>query len=202
MNLEVTKRGRLKQHIRDHSANLSLCVPVQPFGFNFCGGKLLAMLAFSVELHKSYEIRYSNSLALISTTSIHGKSVQYDRLKQLKFIGYTKGFGTSHIPASFVAKGTEYLKLNYPESLVRKQPTWQLLKLLGQKLNVDSAQLFYHGKRRGIYCGWTGTDANEFLLKKRTNFTSDKLQPADEISAFWKHRWARQRSTHLNTNKV
>ena len=202
MNLDVTKRGRLKQHIRDHSANLSICVPVQPFGFNFCGGKLLAMLAFSIELHEFYEKRYSYPLALITTTSIHGKSVQYDRLKQLKFIGYTKGFGTSHIPPSFIVKGIEYLKLNYPETLVRKQPNWQLLKVLGQKLSINSDKIFYHGERRGIYCGWTGTNANEFVMKKRTNLTRDKLQTVDEVAAFWKQRWAKQRSTHLNMNKA
>jgi len=202
MNLDVTKRGRLKQHIRDHSANLSICVPVQPFGFNFCGGKLLAMLAFSIELHEFYKKRYSNSLALITTTSIHGKSVQYDRLKQLKFIGYTKGYGTSHIPASFIVKSREFLKKNYPESRIQNQSNWHLLKILGQKLNIDSSQLFYHGKQRGIYCGWTGTNANEFLLKKRTNFTADKLQSVHEITAFWMQRWARQRSSHLNTIKA
>jgi hypothetical protein len=202
MHLDVTKRGRLKQHIRDHSANLSICVPVQPFGFNFCGGKLLAMLAFSIELHEFYEKRYSNSLALITTTSIHGKSVQYDRLKQLKFIGYTKGFGTSHIPASFIAKTREYLKETCPESHLQKQSKWDLLKILGQKLSIDSSQLFYHGQQRGIYCGWTGTNANDFLLKKRTNFTNDKLQSANEIAAFWKQRWAKQRSAHLNLNQV
>ena len=47
MHLDPAKRGRPKQHIRDHSANLFICAPVQPFRFNFCGGKLLAMFAFS-----------------------------------------------------------------------------------------------------------------------------------------------------------
>ena len=201
MHLDPNKRGRLKQHIRDHSANLSICVPLQPFGFNFCGGKLLAMLAFSTELHQLYEKRYGKSLALITTTSIHGKSVQYDRLKQLKFIGYTKGFGTSHIPTSFISKAREYLQVNHPETLLRKQSNWQLLKILGQKLNIDGTQLFYHGEQRGIYCGWTGTQANEFLLKRRMTFTPDKLQSVQDIGTFWKQRWARQRSIHLNLNK-
>jgi hypothetical protein len=202
IHLDVTKKGRLKQHMRDHSINMSLCIPVQPFGFNFCGGKLLTMLAFSIELHELYERRYSNSIALITTTSIHGKSVQYDRLKQLKFIGYTKGFGTSHIPTSFIDKSKIYLKENYRESLLRKQSNWQLLKLLVQKLNIDGTQLFYHGKQRGIYCGWTGTNANEFLLKNVPSFTKDKLESSDQSATFWKQRWAKQRSTHLNKNKV
>ncbi|CAF0778326.1 unnamed protein product [Didymodactylos carnosus] len=201
INLDISKRGQLKKHIRDHSANLSVCVPVQPFGFQFCGGKLLAMLAFSIELHEMYQKRYSNPLVLITTTSIHGKSVQYDRLKQLKFIGYTKGFGTSHISPSFMAKVEEYLEKNYREFFVRKRSKWQSLMFLAQKLNIDSSQLFYHGEQRGIYCGWTGTNANEFLLKKRMTFTKDKLQSVESISSFWKQRWAEQRSTHLNKKR-
>lgn len=198
IGLDPNKRGRLKQHIRDHSVNLSICVPVQPFGFNFCGGKLLAMLAFSIELHQFYQTRYSHQLALITTTSIHGKSIQYDRLKQLKFIGLTKGFGTSHIPISFITKGREFLQANHPQCLQQKQSNWQLLKIIAEKLNINQEQLFFHGNQRGIYCGWTGTDAREYLLKKRMNFTTNQLQSAREITAFWMQRWARQRFLHLN----
>ncbi|UJR08360.1 hypothetical protein I4U23_012631 [Adineta vaga] len=200
-NLETTKRNRLKQHIRDHSVNLSICVPVQPFGFNFCGGKLLAMLAFSTELHDFYQKRYGYPIGLVTTTSIHGKSIQYDRLKQLKFIGCTKGFGISHIPTSFIDRGKIYLKQNYPESLHRKQANWQILKILVEKLKIDSTEVFFHGNQRGIYCGWTGTNANEFLLKRMMNFTQDKLQSVDQCGQFWKERWAKQRSTHLNKMK-
>ncbi|CAF1074832.1 unnamed protein product [Adineta steineri] len=140
--------------------------------------------------------------SLITTTSIHGKSIQYDRLKQLKFIGYTKGFGTSHISASFMDKVREYLKVNNPEVLTRKQSKWQLLKFVAQKLNIDSSQLFYHGDQRGIYYGWTGTNANEFLLKTKMNFVQDKLQSVESTASFWKQRWAKQRATHLNKSQL
>ncbi len=56
------------------------------------------------------------------------------------------------------------MKENYPECLNQKQSNWQLLKVLGQKLNIGTiSQLFYHGNQRGIYCGWTGTNTNEYL---------------------------------------
>ncbi|CAF1000737.1 unnamed protein product [Rotaria sordida] len=197
IGFDEKKRGQLKKHIRDHSANLSICIPVQPFGFDFCGGKLLAMLAFSLELHQMYEMKYSNTLALITTTSIHGKSIQYDRLKQLKFIGYTKGYGTSHIPVSFMDKVYRYLEENYPKFNIKKQSKWQSLRFLVQQLHIDSNQLFFHGDQRGIYCGWTGSNAKEFLLKKNTNFDRDKLQSVETITQFWKERWAKQRSAHL-----
>lgn len=198
IGIDERKRGPLKQHIRDHSANLSICVPVQPFGFNFCGGKLLAMLTFSNEVHQMYRKRHSKSLALITTTSIHGKSVQYDRLKQLKFIGYTKGYGTSHIPGSLMDKVNIYLDQNYPKFNVKRRSKWQSLRFLAAQLKVNSEELFNHGNPRGIYCGWTGTKAKEFLLKKSVEFEKDLLQSADDLATFWKGRWAKQRSAHLN----
>lgn len=202
IGLDEKKRGQLKKHIRDHSANLSICVPVQPFGFDFCGGKLLAMLAFSLELHQMYQTRYSYPLALITTTSIHGKSIQYDRLKQLKFIGYTKGYGTTHIPESFMDKVYQFLEDSYPKFNAKKQSKWQSLRFLTQQLHIDSHKLFYHGDQRGIYCGWTGDNGKDFLLKRTSCCNRDKIQSVETITEFWKERWAKQRSAHLKTKNA
>ncbi len=84
LGLKPESRNRLKKHIRDHSVNVSICVPVQPFGFQYCGGKLLAMLCFSREIHDMYEAKFGYQIGMIVTTSINGKSVQYDRLRELK----------------------------------------------------------------------------------------------------------------------
>ena len=68
---------RCKKKIRDSGANISICVPLHPFGFNFCGGKLLAMLAFSKEV---YEYYYKKNIKLIfKTLSIN---ISYSRIKQ------------------------------------------------------------------------------------------------------------------------
>lgn len=198
IGLDTAKKGRFKKHIRDHSVNLSICVPVQPFGFQFCGGKLLAMLSFSNEIHQMYENKYSYPLALIVTTSIHGKSIQYDRLKQMKFIGYTKGFGTSHISTSLFDRVKNYIISNHPEFNVSKKSKWQCLKFIAQKLNIDTNRLFFHGQQRGIYAGLTGTNSKEFLVKKSLNLEQNKIEPVEAITYFWKERWAKQRSTHLS----
>jgi hypothetical protein len=204
IGINKLNKGRLNKHIRDHSANMSICVPVQPFGFNFCGGKLLAMIAFSKELHSMYEQKYDHKLALISTTSINGKSIQYDRLKQFKFIGYTKGFGTCHIPVSICEKIKNYINENYSYYNVNKKSKWQYLKFAAEKLNVNSEKLFYHGQQRGIYIGITSSQSKEFLLSNNNKknvfvFEQDKLQYLKEINYFWMKRWAMQRFLHLNS---
>jgi hypothetical protein len=78
--------------------NLSTCVSTQPFGYNTNGGKLLTSLAFSKEVYQYVYNKYNTHIHGITTMSIYGKSIQYDRLPQLKFVGYTNGNTTSAIP--------------------------------------------------------------------------------------------------------
>lgn len=174
-------------------------MPVQPFGFNFCGGKLLAMLAFSKEIHHFYVQKYGYPLAAITTTAIHGKSIQYDRLKQLKFIGYTKGYGCSHINASSLDKCKDYIKNNYPEFNIVKKSKWQCLKFTAEKIHMDTSSLFFHGQQRGIYIGLTDSNSKEFLSKKSESLNQDKLDSAQNIASFWRTRWAKQRFSHVNS---
>ncbi len=69
-------------------------VPTQPFGFNYLGGKLLALLASSKELKQQFDEKYSTDLKYFETTSLYGttKGVSmYDGLKPfLRHIGDTE----------------------------------------------------------------------------------------------------------------
>ena len=51
--------------------NLSCCIPLQPFGFNTNGGKLIASLAFSKEVFEYFLKKYKEPLLGILTTSIN-----------------------------------------------------------------------------------------------------------------------------------
>ena len=35
--IDIKDYNKYKKKIRDSGANISICVPLQPFGFNFCG---------------------------------------------------------------------------------------------------------------------------------------------------------------------
>ena len=69
-------------------------VPTQPFGFNYLGGKLLALLACSKELKQQFDEKYGTDLKYFETTSLYGttKGVSmYDGLKPfLRHIGDTE----------------------------------------------------------------------------------------------------------------
>lgn len=69
-------------------------VPVQPFGYNYLGGKLLALLASSNELKRQFDAKYGTDLHYFETTSLYGttKGVSmYDGLKPyIRHIGDTE----------------------------------------------------------------------------------------------------------------
>jgi len=69
-------------------------VPTQPFGFNYLGGKLLALLASSNELKRQFDSKYGTDLKYFETTSLYGttKGVSmYDGLKPyIRHIGDTE----------------------------------------------------------------------------------------------------------------
>jgi Domain of unknown function (DUF4338) len=203
IGLDKKNKGRLKKHIRDNSVNLSLCVPLQPFGYNVCGGKLLAMLAFSKEIINHYNNKFESNIAMIVTTSIHGKSIQYDRLKELKYIGLTRGYGTCHINENLYEDCIKFINKRFTNMNTKKMSKRRILNITLQTLNLGREYL-NHKQQRGIYIGFTGTKSKSFLSyknKEDTKFENDLLKNVDEICEFWKKRWAVKRLQNI-LNKI
>jgi hypothetical protein len=77
-----------------HAVMGFIIVPAQPFGFNYLGGKLLALLASSNELKRRFDQKYETNLEYFETTSLYGttKGVSmYDGLKPyIRHIGDTE----------------------------------------------------------------------------------------------------------------
>ena len=68
-------------------------VPVQPFGFNYLGGKLLALICCSHKIREMLNDKYDTEFCLFETTSLYGNikgTSMYDGLKPfLRFKGDT-----------------------------------------------------------------------------------------------------------------
>lgn len=68
-------------------------VPMQPFGFNYLGGKLLAALCCSHENREKLNAKYNANICMFETTSLYGSSKSssmYDGMKPfLRFNGLT-----------------------------------------------------------------------------------------------------------------
>lgn len=171
--------------------NISTCVPLQPFGSNCNGGKLLVKLAFSDEVFKFWLNKYSEPLLIITTLSINGKSILYDRLPQLKFIGFTKGNSSYHLPnelldlASFLIK-----KLNIA---VRRPGRLDRLSVILSHLRIDK-EVLQHGMQKGIYFGWV------FGSKLDPNYDISELKTVQQMTSEWYTRWCVNRMEKMKSD--
>ena len=190
--------GKYKKVIRDCGVNISICVPLQPFGFNFCGGKLLAMLAFSKEVYNYYYSKYNTKIAYIMTTSINGKSVQYSKLKCLKFIGLTAGFGTCHIPEDIINECKEFVIEYFPKYKIKKMSKHTILNLVIKTLKLPQ-DILQHNQQRGIYIGLTSSDSCVMIKEKmkKNEWYPDLLQDTRIILDDWLHKYAIKRDNNL-----
>lgn len=187
--------------------NMSTCVPLQPFGFNFNGGKLLASLAFSQEVQEYFQQKYNEPLLGITTTSLYGKSIQYDRLKCLKFVGYTKGNSVQNIPPEVTKLCNQYLKSEYGYNykLAKK---FIILQKTFDKLNIPKEDILTSNPK-GIYFGFTFDKSKDYLRSKISNSDNifnpykNKFKSSNEIYNWWLNRWAEKRYNNLlKTNRL
>ena len=77
-----------------HAAMGFVIVPSQPFGYNYLGGKLLALLCCSHLARQSLNEVFEKDIALFETTSLYGSTTdasQYDGLKPfMRYKGLTE----------------------------------------------------------------------------------------------------------------
>ncbi len=183
--------------------NMSTCVPIQPFGFNFTGGKLLAMLAFSKEVNDYYYKKYNEPLLGITTTSLYGKSVQYDKLKELKFVGYTKGNSVKDIPSEVTKICNDYLKFEYGYNY-KLSKKFIILQKTFDNLGISKEDILTSNPK-GIYFGFTCNESKKLLCScaaKGTFGGSISLNNtcACDIFQTWFNKYATNRSKSLSKN--
>ena len=77
-----------------HAAMGFVIVPSQPFGYNYLGGKLLALLCCSHFAREAMNESFEKDIALFETTSLYGSvtdASQYDGLKPfMRYKGLTE----------------------------------------------------------------------------------------------------------------
>lgn len=195
--------------------DLYVCGALPPYSY-LLGGKLISYIMASKEVAEIYKKKYSNTttiinkkkvdseLAAIFTTSLYGKSSQYNRIKYngsllYQRIGQTKGYGTVQFSEKTKNLLKEYLKLkdgkvgykfgegpNYNFRFISK--AFKLLKDYG--FNPDL--LLNHSVKRDIYYIPLGSNSLDFL-NDRTEKLNCFNYGIEELSKYWKDRWLTQR---------
>ena len=174
---------------------------------NLLGGKLVAAMMSSDYVRRKFKEKYSNiktlmkdrsipaDLLFITTTGAYGKSCVYSRFKMngiemAKFLGYTNGTGSFHIPNFLYEDLILYLKkLHYdvqrgygngPSRKVRLID--QALTLLGFKNGIN------HSIKRSVYLFPFAKNINAVINKGEKPQWNKRSQK--QVADFWKQRWA------------
>ncbi|MDR0572877.1 MAG: DUF4338 domain-containing protein [Tannerella sp.] len=169
------------------------------------GGKLVSYLLTSKEIRKIYKKKYQDSnyseIAGIFTTSLYGKSSQYNRLKMNGReiyipIGETKGYGTLHLTNKTIELMIKFLKENniIVSNVFGDGPSWtmRVIRTAGELLGFDTDQLLMHSFKRNIYFVPFAKNTKEFLIgkNKTLKFYSHNVE---FLTNYWKQRWYNQR---------
>lgn len=181
--------------------NITCCIGLQPMAYNLNIGKLLVMTVFSKEVMEYFKERRGYYYYGVSTFGLYGKSIQYDRLNEIKYIGETKGNGTCEIPIDLYDNIRNYVKEYYPEEyLYRSKMTSSKMRILQfglNRLDLNFRDILLHGKKRGVYFGYIDNKSKDFLKCKIDIYKPTNIKSFNEIFNYWKQRWGNKRLLHL-----
>lgn len=196
-----------------HTAICSTIVPVQPFGYNYVGGKLLSLLALSDDVARLWEQTYGSLLAGMTTTSLYGstKSMsQYDNLRYWKRMGLSSGSSPIRMSESVRSRAYEWAKTNLPQvyekyvlqsdGKVRDRQNRFLVNLYA-RLKI-STQDYRSDHLRGVYFARRYINSDPFL---RNEISQDQLVPlsadlsVEALTDLWKTKYGQKRFDSLES---
>ena len=204
-------RERKTKKMINHTAIGSTIVPLQPLGFNYTGGKLLALLCLSDKVQEIWKREYGDTMVGVTTTSLYGSFSQYQNLKYWKKRGHSSGSVSYEATKPTIAMIRDWLKENH----TRKYFEWYgATKPTGQPYKRDHrnrSHTFAYSKlgipreitksahSRGIYFSTLYDNTCEFL---REEITEDKLKKSFDSSIeglvnVWKNKYASKRIKSL-----
>jgi hypothetical protein len=179
-------------------------VPVQPFGYNYLGGKLLALLACSNELKRQFDEKYGTNLKYFETTSLYGTTKgmsMYDGLKPyLRHIGDTesnflplfhddefrdffwwfneRNGGERLVPAD---KSSKKLKIQQKMIAIIRKSLGDQSKLQEFNIVIDNAKKLTEKKR--YYLSQFGHEMSDVIVwwKKKASKRYEKLKSENRL---------------------
>lgn len=185
------------------------------------GGKLLSYLIASKEFINIYKEKYkdqitsisnrkANDIACIFTTSLYGKSSQYNRItyneiKLYNLIGYTKGYGSLHLTDETFSAMIELLKKK--NILISNKfgdgPSWRMrvIRSAAEILGFDSDFLLKHSFKRAIYATPLASNYLKFLngRDKKLKYYNFSLK---DLTEYWYNRWYLKRKKNLDIREL
>jgi hypothetical protein len=205
----------------NHTTIASTIVCTQPLGYNFLGGKLVAMMTTVPEVRNHWKTKYGQTLVAVGTTSLYGIHSQYNGIPLFKTLGESAGKISLKPDDKFYDPWHQWLKenraewysdniteerarnganmgyeANGPVSGIKQKILGKIFKECGIKANE-----YHHGFKRGVYLAMMYENGREFLCKQ---IEEDALvlkpkfeQGIDYINKWWKkHAISRYSKLH------
>ena len=216
-----TKDNKFVDGKLNNTTIASTIVCTQPLGYNFLGGKLVAMMTTTPEVRAYWKEKYKNVLIAVGTTSLYGIHSQYNGIPLFKTLGESAGKISLKPDDKFYDPWHQWIKehhaewydeniteerarnganmgydRNGPVSGIKQKILGKIFKECGIKANQ-----YHHGFKRGVYFAMMYENGNEFL---RNEITEDKLiikdkfkQGTEYINKWWKkHAISRYTKLH------
>ena len=194
----------------NHTTIASTIVCTQPLGYNFLGGKLVAMMTTVPEVRNHWKTKYGQTLIAVGTTSLYGIHSQYNGIPLFKTLGESAGKISLKPEDKFYDPWHHWLKENRaewykqniteerarnganmgyesngPVSGIKQKILGKIFKECGIKANE-----YHHGFKRGVYLAMMYENGREFLCKQ---IEEDALvlkpkfeQGVEYINKWWK----------------
>jgi len=207
---------KTQQGMINHTAIGSTIVPLQPLGYNYMGGKLLALLCLADTVQNDWKRQYEDTLVGVTTTSLYGKTKagglsQYDGLEHWQKMGFSSGSVAFEPKRSTSNMVYDWIKENH----TRKYFEWwdakntqglplkrdhknRSLNFAYSKLGIPK-DLIRTEHQRGIYFSPLYNNTNEYLRKEIGDDALVKSFDTSEeaLTNIWKTKYAKGRIRQL-----
>lgn len=214
-----------------HLADITVCGALPPYG-ELLGGKLVCALLMSPEVREAWRERYEGmpsiiassvagraitrpaDLVLLTTTSLYGRSSQYNRIAvpcrelglesehKLRYerLGMSEGYGTDHFSAATVdalsalierERGFQRVNSVFGEGV---NPRMRKIREGLEVLGAPTDALLLHGNQRELYGVPLAANFRTHLagLDDAPRYLLPAAQAAEmtaKIAAWWRERW-------------
>lgn len=128
-----------------------MCVGAQPISWHWNVGKLLALIAPT--LGDVWTARYGDPLLGVTTTSVWGRSSQYNRI--YRNLGFTKGYGHEQVTDEVYAEMITWMRkhdVEIPSTRFGAGSNGRMRRIAAYRAaSGDRSISMKHGHLRGVY---------------------------------------------------